>query len=292
MGSGFDKAIYLTFTRRSYNYLLRNLTAHKLEILSSLFCVLLSNPFFLRYSVCPQYLSMSSSVILYCPASRSVLSHRQILTESYNTTDGQSASPVEFATFYCLRFETFLFVASCDSQGYGGSVRPRLHTGFDLSLSQSQFLYGWRFIANQFVLAPSPLRLTARIFFSQLNTCGHSPYIITSSLTRGCVCHIQLLLALASTFILGTRDYILLSQIREFPFCRLLRCVGLRWRYSTPPPHGCESLLVLQQSSDNPLKVAIGVPSRRHSVEQFIFFCCHANVFLVVARTVYLAVDW
>jgi hypothetical protein len=32
-------------------------------------------------------------------------------------------------------------------------------------------------------LAPNPLRLTARIF-SQMNTCGHSPYI-TSSLTRG-----------------------------------------------------------------------------------------------------------
>jgi hypothetical protein len=32
-------------------------------------------------------------------------------------------------TFYGLRFETSLFVASCDSQGYGGSIRPRLHTG-------------------------------------------------------------------------------------------------------------------------------------------------------------------
>jgi hypothetical protein len=30
---------------------------------------------------------------------------------------------------YCLRFETSPFVASCDSQGYGGGIRPRLHTG-------------------------------------------------------------------------------------------------------------------------------------------------------------------
>jgi hypothetical protein len=30
----------------------------------------------------------------------------------------------------------------------------------------------------------------------------------------------------------------LLSQIRDFPFRRLLRLSGLRWRYSTPPPHG------------------------------------------------------
>jgi hypothetical protein len=29
---------------------------------------------------------------------------------------------------YCLRFETSLFVASYDSQGHGGGIRPRLHT--------------------------------------------------------------------------------------------------------------------------------------------------------------------
>jgi hypothetical protein len=31
--------------------------------------------------------------------------------------------------FYCLRFETSLFVASYDSQGHGGGIRIRLHTG-------------------------------------------------------------------------------------------------------------------------------------------------------------------
>jgi hypothetical protein len=31
--------------------------------------------------------------------------------------------------FYCLRFETSLFVASHDSQGHGGGIRTRLHTG-------------------------------------------------------------------------------------------------------------------------------------------------------------------
>jgi hypothetical protein len=30
---------------------------------------------------------------------------------------------------YCLRFETSFFVASYDSQGHGGGIRPRLHTG-------------------------------------------------------------------------------------------------------------------------------------------------------------------
>jgi hypothetical protein len=31
--------------------------------------------------------------------------------------------------FYCLKFETSLFVASYDSQGHGGGIRPRLHSG-------------------------------------------------------------------------------------------------------------------------------------------------------------------
>jgi hypothetical protein len=64
------------------------------------------------------------------------------------------------------------------------------------------------------------------------------------SLTRGRVCRLQLLLVLASADIFGsdshgTRDLNLLSQIRYFPFRSLLRLAGLRWRYSTPPPHGC-----------------------------------------------------
>jgi hypothetical protein len=47
-------------------------------------------------------------------------------------------SPLELATiFYCFRFQTSLFVASYDSQGHGGGIRPRLHTG-------SELLYLWR----------------------------------------------------------------------------------------------------------------------------------------------------
>jgi hypothetical protein len=39
-------------------------------------------------------------------------------------------SPLGLVTiFYCLTFETSLFVASYDSQGHGGGIRPRLHTG-------------------------------------------------------------------------------------------------------------------------------------------------------------------
>jgi hypothetical protein len=65
-------------------------------------------------------------------------------------------------------------------------------------------------------LGAKPLEATARIVFL-LNTCCHSP-----SLKRGWVCLLHLLLALASTFILrsdsrGTRNHILLSQIRDSP---------------------------------------------------------------------------
>jgi hypothetical protein len=37
-----------------------------------------------------------------------------------------------------------------------------------------------------------------------------------------------------------TRHNIVLSQIRDYPFRRLLRLAGLRWRYSTPPLHGID----------------------------------------------------
>jgi hypothetical protein len=84
----------------------------------------------------------------------------------------------------------------------------------------SELGYNWRFTANQFVLATSPLRITTSIFF-QLNLCGYSPYL-TSSLTRGWICRLQLLLVLASAVILrseshGTHYHILLSQIRDSP---------------------------------------------------------------------------
>jgi hypothetical protein len=43
-------------------------------------------------------------------------------------------SPVGLvAIFYCLRFEISLFVGSYDSQGHGGGIRPRLHTGYSVN---------------------------------------------------------------------------------------------------------------------------------------------------------------
>jgi hypothetical protein len=41
----------------------------------------------------------------------------------------------------------------------------------------------------------------------------------------------------------GTRNHMLLFQIRDFPFRRLLRLAGLRRRHSNPAPHGIRSEL-------------------------------------------------
>jgi hypothetical protein len=67
----------------------------------------------------------------------------------------------------------------------------------------------------------APLRLTTSNSFSKLNTCGHCRYV-TSSLTKGWVCRLQLLLVLVSSVILrsesrGTHDQVLVSQIRDSP---------------------------------------------------------------------------
>jgi hypothetical protein len=136
-------------------------------------------------------------------------------------------------------------------------------------VSEPELPCDWRFTANQFVLATSPLRIRTSSFIFQLNTCGYRPYV-TYSLPRGWVCRLQLLLVLSSAVILRyesheIHDHILLSQIRDspnpegqvlvfisprnrvarlhpqatrFPSRRLLRLAELRWRYSTPRPHG------------------------------------------------------
>jgi hypothetical protein len=67
------------------------------------------------------------------------------------------------------------------------------------------------------------------------------------SLTRGGACLLYMLLALASVVFIGSEslwnsDHILLAQIWDVHFRRLLRLAGSRWRYSTPPPHGLRSV--------------------------------------------------
>jgi hypothetical protein len=88
-----------------------------------------------------------------------------------------------------------------------------LDRGWMLSVTSRLAVY------RQSVLARSPLRLVTSNFIFRLNTCGCSP-IVTSSLMRGWVCRLQLLLVLVSAVSLrseshGTHDHILLTQIRD-----------------------------------------------------------------------------
>jgi hypothetical protein len=148
------------------------------------------------------------------------------------------------------------------------------------SESESELLYDWRFTAIQFVLATSPLRLTTSNFIFQLNTCGYSAYV-TSSLTKGWVCRLQLLLVLARSESRGTHDpdsrlpqpggsgprkYIpqeqdgaVIPPSTGFPFRRLLPLAGLRWRYSKreghvpgSPPCNSELLVLVLQPQHGP----------------------------------------
>jgi hypothetical protein len=152
-------------------------------------------------------------------------------------------SPLGLATvFYCLRFETSIFVTSYDSQGHGGGIRPRLHTGGTVTVYLSLSLMLRPTVTQPVCLGiKHPSGAYDQIFITvrQLRVC----WCGALSLTRGRVCRLQLLLTLASAVILWfeplwTRDHSLLSQIWDFPFRRLLRLAGSRWRYSTPPPHG------------------------------------------------------
>jgi hypothetical protein len=88
-------------------------------------------------------------------------------------------------------------------------------------------------------LGDKPLETHDQNIFFQMSTCGHSPNV-TSSLTRGQICRLQLLMVLASAVILGsgsrgTHDHILLSQIWDSPTWRT------RSPYLYPPGTGWPS---------------------------------------------------
>jgi hypothetical protein len=101
----------------------------------------------------------------------------------------------------------------------------------------SELLYDWRFTANQFILATSPLRPKSRIFIFHQNTCVYSPYII-SSLTKGWICHLQLLLGLARAVISGPspEGLVITFYCLKFETPRTWRT---RFPYLYPPGTGC-----------------------------------------------------
>jgi hypothetical protein len=100
-------------------------------------------------------------------------------------------SPVGLATvFYCLRFDISLFVASYDSQGHGGGIRPRHHTGFNNS-SQSHIATDGQSVSQSCYRAPIwgswpdiyyCLTITVLLLWGALN-CTASPHYIASAPT-------------------------------------------------------------------------------------------------------------
>jgi hypothetical protein len=92
--------------------------------------------------------------------------------------------------------------------------------------------------------APSGAHVQIFITVLQLRSCSCG----APSLTRGRVCLLYMLLALVNAVLRVSESHILLSQIWNFPFHRLLRLAGSQWRYSTPPPHGS---LTLSQSQSH-----------------------------------------
>jgi hypothetical protein len=120
------------------------------------------------------------------------------------------------------------------------------------------------------------------IIFRQLRVCWYG----TLSLTRGRLSRLQLLLVLASAVILGseslgTRDHILLSHIRDFPFRRHLRLARLRWRYSPPSPRGMLQICYewINKLTDELSFVTRSEP-KRDSTSIIASIHCRGNVFI------------
>jgi hypothetical protein len=154
------------------------------------------------------------------------------------------ASAVIFGSESCryrghILLSHFLFVTSYDSQGYGGGIRPRLHTGYSCTESESYVTTDGQ---------------PASLSWNKAPFCGLWPNLYCCLTVAG----LLMLGALSDertglSFAIATGprqrsnsrvrvpwdswSYFTVSD-SWLPFRHLLRLTGSRWRYWTPPPHG------------------------------------------------------
>jgi hypothetical protein len=161
--------------------------------------------------------------------------------------------------------------------------------------SESELLYDRRFTANQFVLETSPSQVSQPIMF--FSNCTLAVIV----LTRGWVCRLQLLLALASAVILrsvshGTHDHILLCQIRGSHsldgqvtiFISSRNWVTQLYPKALGPPfvasYDSQGYGECIRPAWCPRYITtLRGPRRKHRFQQFLYCCmrigCRANVF-------------
>jgi hypothetical protein len=159
-----------------------------------------------------------------------------------------------------------LFVTSYNSQGYAGGIRQCFNTGFSYLIPCLRLSLMLRSTVSR------PVCLGVKAPFGDLRPDLYYCLTLAGLLIWGALSDekvglsFALLLAFTRAVIFGsesprTRGHILLSQIRDFPFRRLIRLAGLRWRYSTQPPYGgfpCLSLsLMLRPTVSRPLCLGI-----------------------------------
>jgi hypothetical protein len=74
---------------------------------------------------------------------RGRLCRLQLLQSLVSAVIFESESRGTLNILHCLRFETFLFVVTYYSRGYGGGIRPPLHTGYCLNSNLVEFIAPW-----------------------------------------------------------------------------------------------------------------------------------------------------
>jgi hypothetical protein len=84
---------------------------------------------------------------------------------------------VELVTiFYRLRFETSLFVAFYESQGYGGGIRPRLHTAVSCILLNSWNKGFLEKVTDAKLVKGSPSVVKTQRFITMTTKADNGPY--------------------------------------------------------------------------------------------------------------------